>query len=98
MPARRIGEILIAEGVLTEAAVNRALGYQRVSGEHVKLGTILLNWDLLAEEGLLQALARFHRVEGVPWSLLSATPVQVARLIPPAMAIRLGVFPFAETK
>jgi hypothetical protein len=98
VPALRIGEILIAEGVLTEAAVNRALGYQRVSGERVKLGTILLNWDLLAEEGLLQALARFHRVEPAPWSVLSAAPIQVTRLIPPAMAIRLGAFPFAETK
>ncbi len=98
MPALRIGEILIAEGVLTEAAVNRALGYQRVSGERVKLGTILLNWDLLAEEGLLQALARFHRVEPAPWSVLSAAPIQVTRLISPAMAIRLGAFPFAETK
>lgn len=98
MPALRIGEILITEGVLTEAAVNRALGYQRVSGERVKLGTILLNWDLLAEEGLLQALARFHRVEPVPWSVLSAAPIQVTRLISSAMAIRLGAFPFAETK
>jgi hypothetical protein len=98
VPALRIGEILIAEGVLTEAAVNRALGYQRVSGERVKLGTILLNWDLLAEEGLLQALARFHRVEPAPWSVLSAAPIQVTRLISPAMAIRLGAFPFAETK
>jgi hypothetical protein len=96
--ALRIGEILIAEGVLTEAAVNRALGYQRVSGERVKLGTILLNWDLLAEQGLLQALARFHRVEAAPWSVLSAAPIPVTRLISPAMAIRLGAFPFAETK
>jgi hypothetical protein len=98
VPALRIGEILIAEGVLTEAAVNRALGYQRVSGEHVKLGTILLNWDLLAEEGLLQALARFHRVEPASWSVLSGAPVQATRLIPPAMAIRLGALPFAETR
>lgn len=98
MPALRIGEILVAEGVLTEAAVNRALGYQRVSGEHIKLGTILLNWDLLAEEGLLQALARFHRVDPAPWSLLSAAPIPVTRRIPPAMAIRLGAFPFLETR
>lgn len=98
MSALRIGEILIAEGVLTEAAVNRALGYQRVSGERVKLGTILLNWDLLAEEGLLQALARFHRVEPASWSVLSAAPIQVTRVISPAMAIRLGAFPFAETR
>lgn len=94
---RRIGEILIAEGALTEAAVNRALRYQRVSGERIKLGTILLNWDLLAEERLLRGLARFHRVAAAPWSLLSAAPIEVTRLIPAAMAIRLGALPYAAT-
>ncbi len=98
MPARRIGEILISEGVLTEAVLSRALGYQRVSGEHVRLGTILLNWDLLAEEGLLQALARYHRVEAAPWTVLSHTPTEVTRLVSPAMAIRLGAFPFAASR
>ncbi|MGH9399983.1 MAG: hypothetical protein ACRD00_06420 [Thermoanaerobaculia bacterium] len=98
MPTRRIGEILIEQGVLTEAVINEALGHQRVSGGRVKIGTILLNWDLVAEEGLLQALARFHRVEAAPWSVLSAAPFEVARLIPPSAAVRLGAFPYAATK
>ncbi|MGH9400004.1 MAG: hypothetical protein ACRD00_06530, partial [Thermoanaerobaculia bacterium] len=98
MPMRRIGEILIEQGVLTEAVINEALVYQRVSGGRVKMGTILLNWDLVAEEGLLQALARFHRVAAAPWSVLSAAPFEVARLIPPLAAVRLGAVPYAATK
>lgn len=98
MSALRIGEILVAEGVLTEAAVNRALGFQRVSGERIKLGTILLNWDLLAEDGLLRALARHYHVTAAPWSILSVAPIEVTRLIPTAMAIRFGAFPYAATK
>ena len=97
MPARRIGEILIAEGVLTEAAVTRALGYQRVSGERLKLGTILLNWDLLAEEGLLLALSRHYRVPAAPWSILSAARIEVTRLLPATTAIRLGAFPYSAS-
>ena len=98
MPARRIGEILVAEGALTEAAVNRALGYQRVSGDRLKLGTILLHWDMLAEDGLLGALARHYRVPAAPWPLLDAAPIAVTRLLQPSMAIRLGAFPYALSK
>src|SRR5262249_10893178 len=95
--ARRIGEILVAQGALTEAAVNRALVFQRVSGDRIKLGTILLNWDLLAEDGLLEALARHHGVPAAPWSVLSAAPVEVTRLVPGSMAIRLGALPYGAT-
>lgn len=98
MSARRIGEILVAEGALTEAAVNRALGYQRVSGDRLKLGTILLHWDMLAEDGLLGALARHYRVAAAPWPLLDAAPIAVTRLLQPAVAIRLGAFPYALSK
>lgn len=97
MDERRIGEILVAEGVLTEAAVDRALRLQHDFGAHIKLGTLLLNRDPLAEEALLQALARHYRVEAASWSALSAAPIEVARLIPPAMAIRFGAFPYAAT-
>ena len=47
MGARRIGELLVAEGLLSESVIHRALGYQRLSGERIKLGSILLDWDLL---------------------------------------------------
>jgi len=98
MPAPRIGEILVAEGALTEAAVNRALGYQRVSGDRLKLGTILLHWDMLAEDGLLGALSRHYRVPAAPWPLLEAAPIAVTRLLPQAIATRLGAFPYALSK
>ena len=97
MDGRRIGEILVAEGVLTEAAVNRALRLQHDFGAHIRLGTLLLNRDPLAEEALLQALARHYRVEAASWSALSGAPIEVTRLIPSAMAIRFGAFPYAAT-
>ena len=70
-----IGQFLIAEGMLSNEAIMRALGFQRSSMEPFRLGTILLNWDLLAEDALLAALARYHRCASVDWETLSkATP------------------------
>jgi type II secretion system (T2SS) protein E len=91
---RRIGELLVADGSLTEASVARALHYQRMSGSGLRLGTILLNWDLLAEEALIEQLARMHRCDPVPWTSLAAVSRDVARLLPPAAAIRLEAIPY----
>ena len=49
MAPRRIGELLVSEGLLSESEIHRALGFQRLSGERIKIGSILLNWDLLRE-------------------------------------------------
>lgn len=95
---RRIGELLVAEGLISEASITRALGYQRVSGDRVKLGSILLSWDLLAEEALLAGLAKFHRCPAVPWDTLLATPMETVRLLPAAQALRLGAIPYAAEK
>ena len=92
---RRIGELLVAEGSLTEAAVARALHYQRMSGSGARIGTILLNWDLLSEETLVAHLARLHHCEPVLWPVLAAAPEAVAKMLKPAVALRLGAFPYA---
>src|SRR6516225_4088964 len=61
----RIGELLVADGVVTEGAVQSALGCRRHTGEPVRLGTILLDRDLLPEENLLRALSAIHRCDYV---------------------------------
>ena len=43
----RIGELLVADGVVSEKAVQSALGYQRHTGEPFRLGTILLELSLI---------------------------------------------------
>jgi Type II secretion system (T2SS), protein E, N-terminal domain len=91
---RRIGELLVAEGLLSEAAVQRALGYQRQAGDRMKLGSILVNWYLLPEASLLSALAKLHGCRGVPWSELGAAPPDIVRLLPATHAIRLSAIPY----
>jgi len=95
---RRIGELLVAEGLLTESAINRALGYQRASVERLRLGSILLNWDLLAEDALLETLAKFHRCPAVSGVVLAKAPIEAARLLTSAAASRLAAMPYAFEK
>ncbi len=98
MPPPRIGELLVAEGLLTAAAVNRALGFQRSAAPRVKLGSILLTWDLIDEGNLLKALAALHRCEAVTGDMLASAPVEVVQMLPAAQAIRLNAVPYALDK
>jgi hypothetical protein len=91
----RIGELLVAEGVLSEGAVQSALGFQRHTGEPFRLGTILLDRDLLGEESLLKALATIHRCDYVTWSEILKSPPHVVRILPERAAIRLAAIPYA---
>src|SRR5262249_51749344 len=91
----RIGELLVAEGVLSEGAVQSALGFQRHTGEPFRLGTILLDRDLLGEESLLKALATIHRCDYVTWAEVLKSPPNIVRLLPERAAIRLGAIPYA---
>jgi len=91
----RIGELLVAEGVLSEVAVQSALGFQRHTGEPFRLGTILLDRDLLGEESLLKALSVIHRCDYVSWAEILRTPPQVVRLLAERAAVRLGAIPYA---
>ena len=69
-----------------------------MGGSRAKLGTILLTWDLLGEEGLLTALAKLHGCPAVMWPVLSTAPMEIVRLLPTTHAIRLGAIPFDAQK
>ena len=91
----RIGELLVADGIISEVAVQSALGFQRHTGEPFRLGTILLDRELLPEENLLRALAAIHRCDYATWSdVLKAGP-KVVRLLPERTAVRLAALPYA---
>ena len=91
----RIGELLIAEGVISEVAVRSALGFQRHTGEPFRLGTILLDRDLIGEESLLKALAAIHRCDYATWPQILKAGPQIVRILPERAAVRLGAVPYA---
>lgn len=76
--------------------MGRALEYQRATDESLRIGTILLQWNLLAEEALLAALAKKHGCPAVGWKELSAADEKVAALLPAAQSVRIGAIPYAS--
>jgi hypothetical protein len=81
---RRLGEILIEAGVLSEQQLSRALAIQKDDGR--RLGSILLAYGFVAEPQLVQALSRQLSVPwvslwhvDVPEDLLRRVPVEIAR-------------------
>ncbi len=63
-PRGRLGEILVADGLLSEADLQRALGVQRSTG--VLLGRALLDLGLVAHQDLLTALAKQQGITTSP--------------------------------
>ena len=54
MAYKRLGEVLIAAGVITEADLERGLALQKGSKE--RLGTVLIANGIITEEHLMEAL------------------------------------------
>ncbi len=98
MTQRRIGELLIAEGLVSETALARALEFQRSAGRTLTLGGIFLNWGLLGEEALLEALAKLYGCPAVPWGSLSCASPAAVHLLSGEQAIRIGAMPYATDK
>lgn len=57
---RRLGDLLVADGLITPDQLNAALGEQQRTGE--KIGAVLVAAGVLAKDQLTQFLARQHRV------------------------------------
>ncbi len=81
----RIGDLLIADGVITRQQLDTALAEQRQSGH--KLGRVLVDSGLLSEEQLLRFLAQQLNIPYIDLSRYNYVP-EVVRLIPEAHARR----------
>lgn len=88
--ARRIGEILVEAGLLSQSQLEQALFAQRKDGR--KLGQVLLEMGLVSEVQLTQALSRQL---GVPWVSLHQVDFSRAllNLVPRATAERYALIP-----
>ncbi len=97
MAKPRLGQILVADGTLSDNEIARALGYQRFAHEPFRIGSILLNWELIAEDALLAALAKLHHRPAVDWGVLSQAKPQALASLTSAQASRLGALPYDVT-
>jgi hypothetical protein len=87
----RLGEILIAEGLATQAQIDEALECQRLHGG--RLEAHLLRLGYVNEGGLVRALCRQQGAPGVTLSGLDISP-DVLDIVPAGFAYRKLVLPF----
>jgi type IV pilus assembly protein PilB len=87
---RRLGDLLVAEGLLTDAQLRQALSEQKGSTE--KLGSILVRLAFINEEQLIGFLSRQY---GIPSITLANVDVdtETLRLVPAAIARKYEVLP-----
>jgi len=86
----RLGDRLVAEGLVTGEQLQRALVAQK--GTRDKLGSLLVRMNYLTEDKLLSFLSRQYSVPSITLSQLDIDP-EVIKLIPGQLAERLQVLP-----
>lgn len=87
----RLGELLVQEGVLTEAQLHHALAQHGQSGE--KLGTDLLDLGFVSEQVLAQALGRQLNVPSVDAGQVARIPTAVVDILPRNVAQKYRAVP-----
>jgi type IV pilus assembly protein PilB len=92
MPRKKIGEILIEEGVLDETRLRAALVEQQRWGG--PLGRLLVEMKLIDEHTLVEALSRQLHVPSVDLDHVDV-PRDVLDLVPGELAEQHSILPFA---
>src|SRR5438034_155759 len=87
---RRLRDLRVADGVMTPAQLQKALGEQRGSTE--KLGSILIKLGFINEEQLIGFLSRQYGVPSITLAQLEIDPT-VLRLVPAPTARKYEVIP-----
>ena len=89
--AKKLGELLLQEGLIEAEQLNRALEEQQHGGERV--GAVLIKMGFISDEVLVEFLARQFRVPSVNPSRLTI-PQEIISLIPPEIAQKYQAVPF----
>ena len=85
MENKKIGEILLKQGLITEEDLNTALKEQKVSGRF--LGTILVEKELIKKEKLSEILEAQKKIKVFSFSHFKISPA-VVKVIPEILARR----------
>ena len=91
MAAKKLGELLLEEGLIEPEQLNRALDEQRHGGERV--GAVLIKLGYISEDVLVEFLSRQFRVPAVNPERLTI-PKDISELIPPEIALKYQAVPF----
>ncbi|MCX7920257.1 MAG: type IV-A pilus assembly ATPase PilB [bacterium] len=91
---QRLGEMLVAEGVITEEQLQQALAQQKKMGK--RLGDVLISLGFASEETIAAALGRQL---GIPYITLSHYEIdpQIIKTIPEDIVRRYKIIPVDKT-
>jgi len=94
----KLGQLLLQEGLVKEAELNKALAKQKDSNQ--RLGEILIEMEVLDEITLLRTLARQHRTQYLTAKKLSELiiPDAVLKLVPVHICEKYGLIPIQFKK
>lgn len=91
---KRLAEMLVEEGVITELQLQNALQRQLIMGG--KIGSNLLELKYLSEEGLGRTLSKIYKMPYVSAASFSNIPTDVIKSIPKEIAVRHRVIPIKK--
>ena len=83
-PFSKLGEILLASGIISEAQLKKTLAEQQYSAE--KIGTLLIKLGYAVEEQVFSGLAHQMGTDFLDNDRLLETPEEVVKVIPEAFA------------
>lgn len=92
--SRRLGDLLVNEGLITQENLQRALSEQK--GTNEKLGSILVRLQLIQEDQLIGFLSRQYGIPSITLSQLDIDP-DVVKLVPGQIAKKYEVLPVKRT-
>ncbi len=90
--ARRLGELLVAKGKLSNEQLQKALQAQMIWGGH--LGTNLIELGYVTEDELGEILAEAHSVKYAPYDMLQEIPSSVLASVPRGLVEKYKIVPF----
>ena len=88
--SRRLGDLLVAEGLINQEQLQRALQAQKGTAE--KLGSLLVRLNLVDEDKLVGFLSKQYGIPSVTLSQLDIDP-DVLKLVPAQMARKYEIVP-----
>ncbi len=92
---RRLGEVLIEEGIVTPEQLNEALARQKLTGK--SLGVTLVDLHFLTQDALYQFLAIQHGLQVVDVREITVPP-DLLKVCPEEVARRILVFPLERPR
>jgi type IV pilus assembly protein PilB len=91
--SKKLGEILVANSLITAKQLEEALEYQKKTG--LKLGQILLEKKYITEKQLLEFLSTQFSIRFVEISKIEISP-EIIKIVPEAIARRYTLIPIGK--